>query len=185
VRNAIFYLTYNGLYNFTNGIGTQTQLLISGLEAIREALMRRMGPSMCMWSAPYPMRTPGVMIMPSFSGSSNVLRRSVGKYISFPTSATLSKTLGAPFLGGLCQNVAPLLHTQTAAYDRSLIIGVDQPWLQTTYALGMGKGQVSPHHIDMLLVLYSTAFIRNWETLTRQRLPGNRKGSRRPSLVRV
>jgi glycosyltransferase involved in cell wall biosynthesis len=56
------------------------------------------------------------------------------------------------------------LHTQTAAYDRSLIICVDQPWLQTTYALGIGKGQVAPHHIDMLLVLYSTAFIRNWET---------------------
>ena len=28
--NAIFYLTYNGIYNFTNGIGTQTQLLLRG-----------------------------------------------------------------------------------------------------------------------------------------------------------
>src|SRR5918992_4789658 len=44
MRNAIFYLTYNGLYNFTNGIGTQTQLLISGLEATQEALTTRYGP---------------------------------------------------------------------------------------------------------------------------------------------
>ena len=29
---AIFYLTYNGIYNLTNGIGTQTQLLLRGLE---------------------------------------------------------------------------------------------------------------------------------------------------------
>ena len=44
MRNAIFYLTYNGLYNFTNGIGTQTQLLISGLEVLRESLVRQYGP---------------------------------------------------------------------------------------------------------------------------------------------
>jgi hypothetical protein len=44
MRNAIFYLTYNGLYNFTNGIGTQTQLLISGLEVLREMLVRQYGP---------------------------------------------------------------------------------------------------------------------------------------------
>src|SRR5438128_7039711 len=44
MRNAIFYVTYNGLYNFTNGIGTQTQLLISGLESIREGLMTQYGP---------------------------------------------------------------------------------------------------------------------------------------------
>src|SRR5215471_6667340 len=44
MRNAIFYLTYNGLYNFTNGIGTQTQLLISGLEVLREMLVKRYGP---------------------------------------------------------------------------------------------------------------------------------------------
>jgi hypothetical protein len=44
MRNALFYLTYNGLYNFTNGIGTQTQLLISGLEAMQDTLARRYGP---------------------------------------------------------------------------------------------------------------------------------------------
>ena len=44
MRNAIFYLTYNGLYNFTNGIGTQTQLLISGLEVLREMLVGQYGP---------------------------------------------------------------------------------------------------------------------------------------------
>ena len=40
MRNAIFYLTYNGLYNFTNGIGTQTQLLITGLEALQDELAK-------------------------------------------------------------------------------------------------------------------------------------------------
>ena len=42
--NAIFYLTYNGIYNFTNGIGTQTQLLLRGLERLQPALERQYGP---------------------------------------------------------------------------------------------------------------------------------------------
>ena len=41
--NAIFYLTYNGIYNFTNGIGTQTQLLLRGLERLQPALERQYG----------------------------------------------------------------------------------------------------------------------------------------------
>jgi hypothetical protein len=44
MRNAIFYLTYNGIYNFTNGIGTQTQLLLRGLERLRPDLERQYGP---------------------------------------------------------------------------------------------------------------------------------------------
>src|SRR5919202_2630277 len=42
--NAIFYLTYNGIYNFTNGIGTQTQLLLRGLERLQPARARQYGP---------------------------------------------------------------------------------------------------------------------------------------------
>ena len=36
IRSAIVYLTYNGIYNFTNGIGTQSQLLLSGLEHLKD-----------------------------------------------------------------------------------------------------------------------------------------------------
>jgi glycosyltransferase involved in cell wall biosynthesis len=62
----------------------------------------------------------------------------------------------------LCQNVAPLLHAQTALYDRSLIICVDQPWLQTPHALASHREALAPA-VDLLLVLYNTAFIRNWD----------------------
>ena len=45
MRNAVFYLTYNGLYNFTNGIGTQTQLLLGGMEMMQETWWRNTGRS--------------------------------------------------------------------------------------------------------------------------------------------
>ena len=44
MTHAIIYLTYNGLYNFTNGIGTQTQLLLRGLEVLQDTLTQQSGP---------------------------------------------------------------------------------------------------------------------------------------------
>jgi glycosyltransferase involved in cell wall biosynthesis len=165
MRNAIFYLTYNGLYNFTNGIGTQTQLLISGLEAMQEALLRQYGridvhvvcpaPDMHTWGYDHTF----------FQQQQQRLVRLGGQVHLISYKRKRAQDLwDLRSWKALCRNVAPLLHSQTAAYDRSLIICVDQPWLHTAHALRMGQGWVSPPQIDLLLVLYSTTFIRHWET---------------------
>jgi glycosyltransferase involved in cell wall biosynthesis len=165
MHNAIFYLTYNGLYNFTNGIGTQTQLLISGLEAMQEALMTQYGridthvvcpaPDIYTWGYDHAF----------FQRQQQRLARLGGQVHLIPYKREPAQDLWEiRSWKTLCQHVALLLHTQTAHYDRSLIICVDQPWLQTAHALSMGQVQVLPHQIDVLLVLYSTAFIRHGET---------------------
>lgn len=33
MKNGIFFLTYDGYYNFTSGIGTQTRTFLKGIEA--------------------------------------------------------------------------------------------------------------------------------------------------------
>ena len=165
MRNAIFYLTYNGLYNFTNGIGAQTQLLISGLEAMQGTLMAQYGPIEAHVICPAPDAQTWGYDHAFFQRQQERLARLGGHVHLIPYKGQPAQDLWEiRSWKALCQNVAPLLHTQTAAYDRSLIICVDQPWLQTPYALTMSQGQVLPHRINMLLVLYSTAFMRNWET---------------------
>jgi glycosyltransferase involved in cell wall biosynthesis len=165
MRNAIFYLTYNGLYNFTNGIGTQAQLLISGLEAMQEALVTRYGPIDLHIICPSPDAHTWGYDHAFFQRQQARLAGLGGQVHLVPYKREPAQDLWeVRSWKSLCQNVAPLVHSQTAAYDRSLIICVDQPWLQTPYALGVGKGQRLPPHVDMLLVLYSTAFMRNWET---------------------
>jgi glycosyltransferase involved in cell wall biosynthesis len=163
MRHAIFYLTYNGLYNFTNGIGTQTQLLIGGLEAMQRALTERYGPVDVHIICPLPdARTWGY----DHAFFQRQRRRVAGlgghvhlvPYRQEPTQDLWEIRSWK----SLCRNVAPLLHAQTAAYERSLIVCVDQPWLQTPHALGAGNGHALPRHIDLLLVLYSTTFIRYW-----------------------
>jgi glycosyltransferase involved in cell wall biosynthesis len=163
MRNAIFYLTYNGLYNFTNGIGTQTQLLISGLEVLREMLVGQYGPIDVHLVCPAPDAHTWGYDHAFFQRQQERLALLGGHVHLIPFKREPTQDLWEiPSWKALCQNVAPLLHTQAVAYQRSLIICVDQPWLQTPYALGMA--QSLPRQVDMLLVLYSTAFIRDWET---------------------
>jgi glycosyltransferase involved in cell wall biosynthesis len=163
MHNAIFYLTYNGLYNFTNGIGTQTQLLMSGLEALQEILVRRYGPLDLHLVCPAPDAHTWGYDHAFFEQQRKRLARLGGHVHLIPYKRESTQDLWEiPSWKALCHNVAPLLHTQTAGYERSLIICVDQPWLQTPYAFGMGRAL--RRQVDMLLVLYSTAFIRHWET---------------------
>src|ERR1700722_10272467 len=163
MRNAIFYLTYNGLYNLTNGIGTQTQLLISGLEVLREMLIRRYGPIDVHVICPAPDAHTWGYDHAFFQRQQERLAQLGGHVHLIPYKREPNQDLWEiPSWKALCQNVAPLLRAQAAAYERSLIICVAQPWLQTPYALG--RGQSLPCQVDMLLVLYSTAFIRDWET---------------------
>jgi glycosyltransferase involved in cell wall biosynthesis len=163
MRNAIFYLTYNGLYNFTNGIGTQTQLLISGLEVLREMLVRRYGPIDVHVACPAPDTHTWGYDHAFFQRQQERLAKIDGHVHLIPFKQEPTQDLWEiRSWKALCQNVAPLLRTQMAAYERSLIICVDQPWLQTPYSLGMGQGL--ERQVDILLVLYSTAFIRGGET---------------------
>jgi glycosyltransferase involved in cell wall biosynthesis len=164
MRNALFYLTYNGLYNFTNGIGTQTQTLISGLEAIQEALVGQYGRIDVHVICPLPdVRTWGFDVA-FFQRQQQRLARLGGYAHLIPYKEHPAQDLWEiRSWQTLCRNVAPLLQAQTAAYDRSLIICVDQPWAQTPCALTMRQGTGLPHGIHLLLALYSTAFIRQWE----------------------
>jgi glycosyltransferase involved in cell wall biosynthesis len=163
MRNAIFYLTYNGLFNFTNGIGTQTQLLISGLEVLRERLVSRYGPIDVHVACPAPDMHTWAYDHAFFQRQQERLAQLDGRVHLIPYKQEPTQDLWEiRSWKALCQNIGPLLHAQTLAYERSLIICVDQPWLQTPYSLGMGHSL--ERQIDMLLVLYSTAFIRGGQT---------------------
>jgi glycosyltransferase involved in cell wall biosynthesis len=164
MHNAIFYLTYNGLYNFTNGIGTQTQLLISGLEAMQETLTVQYGPIDVHVVCPAPDAHTWGYDQAFLQRQQDRLARLGGHVHLIPYKEHSAQDLWEiRSWQALCQNVAPLLHSQTAAYDRSLIICVDPPWLQTPYAVALSHGRALPRRLDMLLVLYTTAFMRNWE----------------------
>ena len=164
MRNALFYLTYNGLYNFTNGIGTQTQLLLSGLEQIRARLEGQYGPLDIHVVAPQPEGETWGYDPAFFHRQQQRIEALSGRVHLLPFQSDPQQELWEiRSWDRLSQEAAGLLQAQTAAYDRSLVICIDQPWLHTPLALTAQYGGIPPR-TDVLLVLYNTAFIRNWDT---------------------
>ena len=164
MRNAIFYLTYNGIYNFTNGIGTQTQLFLGGLERLHQDLEAQYGPIDVHVVSPLPDALTWGYDDAFFLRQQQRLTALGGQLHLIPFKSHVAQELwDIRAWYRLSREVVPLLQHQIASYDRSLLICVDQPWLHVPHALRVTDPRVW-QHVQTLLVLYNTAFIRNWET---------------------
>jgi glycosyltransferase involved in cell wall biosynthesis len=161
MRNAIFYLTYNGIYNFTNGIGTQTQLLLRGLERLRPDLERQYGPIHLHVACPLPDKVTWGYDRQFLQTQQQRLTALGGALHYIPYKSRPEEDLwDVARWHQLCAEAAPLLVHQCAAYDNCLLIPIDQPWLQTPLYMARLAADAF-RRVQVLLVLYSTAFIRN------------------------
>ena len=158
---AIFYLTYNGIYNFTNGIGTQTQLLLRGMEYLQPALERQYGPMHVHVVCPLPDEATWGYDRQFLQQQQQRLTALGGQLHFLPYKSRPEDDLWeVAKWHTLCAEAAALLVQQCATYDQCLIIPIDQPWLQTPLYMA----RLAPEafqRVRALLVLYSTAFIRN------------------------
>ena len=160
MRNALVYLTYNGIYNFTNGIGTQTQLLLGGLERLHPTLTRDYGPLDLHVVCPQPDEATWGYDVPFWQHQQQRVRALGGQLHYVPYKAAPDDELWAvPRWHTLCAEAAQLLARLCRDYARCLLIPIDQPWLQTPLYLAQQAPDVF-QRVQALLVLYSTAFIR-------------------------
>jgi glycosyltransferase involved in cell wall biosynthesis len=161
MSKAIFYLTYNGIYNFTNGIGTQTQLLLRGLERLQPALEGAYGPLHLHVVCPRPdAATWGYD--PRFLQTQQQRLEDLGGQLHFISYKARPEDdlWDVARWHTLCAEAARLLLQQCMLYDNCLVIPIDQPWLQTPLYMARLAPDVF-QRVQALLVLYSTAFIRN------------------------
>ena len=161
-RHALVYCTYNGIYNFTNGIGTQTQLLLRGLERRQEALVTEFGAIDVHVVCPLPDQDTWGYDEAFLRLQRQRLAALGGQLHLVPYKEQPTQELWEiPAWRTLSQHGARQLAPVLAGYDQSLLICVDQPWLHLPrympYEATAGK-------VQTLLVLYNTAFIRNWHT---------------------
>ena len=162
MSNAIFYLTYNGIYNFTNGIRIQTQLLLRGMERLQLVSNASTDRSTLHVVCPRPDdATWGYD--PQFCRRSRLASGGPGRaapsflpYRSRPEDDLWDVARWHT----LCAEAAQLLRQQCTRYDHCLIMPIDQPWLQTPLYMARLAPDVF-QRVQALLVLYSTAFIRN------------------------
>lgn len=160
IRSAIAYLTYNGIYNFTNGIGTQSQLLLSGLEHLKDELYTEFGRLDVHVACPMPdQQTWG--FDKAFLRRQHERIKALGgslHFVSYKKQPAQELWDLRSWLS-LSKMVTPWLQGLYTQYDRCLTICVDQPWLLTPTFLAHGH-RARPQQ-PILLVLYNTAFIRS------------------------
>jgi glycosyltransferase involved in cell wall biosynthesis len=161
-RHALVYCTYNGIYNFTNGIGTQTQLLLRGLEHLHGALVTEFGPIDVHVVCPLPDQYTWGYDEAFFRLQRQRLTALGAQLHLVPYKEQPAQELWEiPAWRTLSQHGAQQLAPVLARYDQTLLICVDQPWLHLprymTHTAAAGT-------VQTLLVLYNTAFIRNWNT---------------------
>lgn len=161
MRRALFYLTYNGIYNFTNGIGTQTQLLLRGLERFSSVLEKQYGPLPLYVICPQPDAH-------TWGYDAAFLRRQQERILALRGQLHLlpykqhaeSELWDVATWHYLCEQAARFIDHMRRKFDECLLICIDQPWLHTPRLLSPGiPGKIG--NTQTLLVLYSTAFIRN------------------------
>jgi len=159
--NAICYLTYNGIYNFTNGIGTQTQLLLRGLERLYPALAREYGPIHLHVVCPQPDEATWGYDPQLLYTQRQRLTALGGQLHLLPYKARPEDDRwDVARWHTLWSEAARLLLQLCPAYDNCLVMPIDQPWLQTPLYMFRLASDVF-QRVQALLVLYSTAFIRN------------------------
>lgn len=161
-RHALVYCTYNGIYNFTNGIGTQTQLLLRGLERLQEALVTEFGAIDVHVACPLPDQATWGYDEAFWRLQRQRLAALGGQLHLVPYKEQPTQELWEiPAWRTLSQHGARQLAPVLAGYDQSLLICVDQPWLHLPRYMPYGA---TAGKVQTLLVLYNTAFIRNWHT---------------------
>lgn len=161
MRKALFYLTYNGIYNFTNGIGTQTQLLLRGLERLRHTLTQRYGPFDLHVVCPLPDEHTWGYDAAFFQCQKQRLAALQGQLHCLPyRSQAHTELWDVATWQHLSAQAARIIQQQRQTYDECLLICVDQPWLHTPHDLPPVSAD-QPGRVQALLVLYNTALTRN------------------------
>ena len=169
MKRAIFYLTFNGVYNVSNGIGTQTQTFLNGIhhhysrfvELFGKVAIHIVSPVYC----PHNTR----------NYSLSLLRRT--KRITRATNGALHLLpfdTSYPFWSrrtweALSRGAAAQVRACSVNYDQSIVIAIDPPFLLAPLYLNQ-QCDCAVRNIDCLLTLYGSSFIHDRAQISFERL---------------
>lgn len=172
MTKAIIYLTYNGVFNNTNGIGTQTQIFLSGIDEYYEQLSKDFGA--------FDIHLITQIYDRSWWGySENQLaysQRIVKKYggsVHFCSYGNSEKDFWTPkSWDNLSQNAANKSIQIARRYNQTLILSNDIPFLHVPLYVERDKHNVN---VKSLIALYGSSYIHLKEKMNIDRLKWEEK----------
>lgn len=168
MKNGIFFLTYDGYYNFTSGIGTQTKTFLKGLEAYYGEYSKRYG------------EFEVNLIIPNFDESvygyderrildASKIVDGLGGNV-YKCASSLDKE-GSNFWTvhnweKVSASAAAIIVKESRKYEKVIVLAIDPPFLKTPRYINIYKPKTK---IQSVILMYTSAYIHD-EKLSSGRL---------------
>jgi D-inositol-3-phosphate glycosyltransferase len=160
MRRALLYCTYNGVANCSNGIGRQSQTLLSALENRWEELTALTGAFTPFLAIPAPSPHNWGTDTELLAASEAVLRARGGEIFRLAYDEAESWWAPGTWRWLSAAAAAAVAHL-ASQYDQVSVIAVDPPFAGTAN----GYHAISDrdrHRVAILLAMYSTTYIHDW-----------------------
>lgn len=171
MKRAIFYLTYNGVYNNTNGIGTQTKIFLKGIHEHKKRLEDEFG------------KFDVHIIAPAFDSSvfgfdekilnnTRDICRQLGGNLHLCNS--IIDAPGKNFWSvdnwkSISISASSLILQASVRYEEVLVICVDPPFLHVPLEIERNKQNFNKN-IKSLITLYTSSFIHDKNAIKVEKL---------------
>jgi len=165
---GIFYLTFNGVLNNTNGIGTQTKILLEGFDFFYDKFKMKYGDiSLNIITPNYNEAYPGYS-KKDCEFSREKIKKLGGDIFFCKDSDTVENFWTIKNWNNLSEEASDIIKREMVKYDEILVICVDIPFLHTPIYFEKKYGFAE--NIKWLLSLYSSSYIHDKDLINNDRL---------------
>jgi len=169
-KRALFYLTFNGVYNNNNGIGTQTKLLLDGTTKYYKELTSQFGDfSVNIVSPIYNVKTTIDYSVDDLSHTYLQTCKTGGKVFFCPYEYNTEQFWTVDSWRTMSIGAATIVLSESNKYDESLVIAVDPPFLHTPKLIEKSKKEYNVK-IKSLISMYSTSYLHDKGNYSADRL---------------
>jgi glycosyltransferase involved in cell wall biosynthesis len=171
MKNGIFYLTYNGYYNFTTGIGTQTKIFLKGIETHYNKLKKIYGDFEINLIVPRFDNTVNGFEEKNIYYANKIIDKIGGKV--YKCNSSLDKQ-GCNFWSvsnwrRISTSAASIILENARRYNKILVMAVDPPFLHVPRYIEEYNDTVISE-IQSVILMYTSSYIHDKEKLSYEKL---------------
>ena len=176
MKNGIFFLTYNGYYNFTSGIGTQTNTFLRGIEAYYKKFEKIYGEFEINLIVPEFDRTVDGFSQKYIDFADEIVNKLGGKVYKCDSSLDIANTdfWTVSNWERICVSASAIILEEASKYKNSIVIAVDPPFLHVPKYIEEHREKSSPE-IQSIILMYTSSYIHD-EKLLHEKLEWEHSG---------
>jgi glycosyltransferase involved in cell wall biosynthesis len=160
-KRALFYLTFNGVYNNNNGIGTQTKLLLEGVTKYYKEFTSQFGDfSVNIVTPIYNVKTTIDYSKQDLSYAYRQTSKTGGGVYFCPYEYSTEQFWTVDSWRTMSIGAATMVLSESSKYEESLVIAVDPPFLHTPQLIEKSKKEYGVN-IKSLISMYSTSYLQD------------------------